>query len=86
MNSEIREIDEGREDEESTREPEYSFDLSQIDKTSRITEIRQEGNYLVGLTENGIRFRQHIPSGKMLVKKSGGFVLENIEVREAAHS
>lgn len=65
--------------EEPTPEIE-EFDVDSIPTTDKLLSVHQEGNYLVGLTEFGVRFRQRIPQGKMLNKKDGRYVLENVTV------
>ncbi|MBK6562047.1 hypothetical protein [Candidatus Amarobacter glycogenicus] len=57
--------------------PEYTFDIDKMGITNKLTDLRQEGNYLIGLTEAGIRFRQHIPVGKALTKEGDKFVLKD---------
>jgi hypothetical protein len=59
--------------------PEYSFDMSQMEK-SEIQDLHQEGNYLVGTTNMGLEFRQHIPANKILNKKDGHWVLEDMQL------
>lgn len=49
--------------------PEYEFDIDAMPLTNHIVDLHQEGNWLVGLTANGIKFRQHIPQGKILTKE-----------------
>lgn len=60
--------------------PEYSFDFSKMEITNNIVELYQEGNFLFGVTDKGVRFRQHIPAGKILSKKGGSWTLQNMEV------
>jgi hypothetical protein len=66
-----------------TEEQEYTFDLDTIEP-AQIAELHQEGNYLVGLTDKGIKFRQHIPQGKILNKINGEYCLQDMIVREVA--
>jgi len=63
-------------------EPEIKLDdLTQLDDTASLVSLHQEGNFLVGLTDKGVRFRQHIPQGKILNKnKEGNWVLQQLEV------
>lgn len=60
---------------------EQSFNIDTVELTKNIVELHQEGNFLVGLTDKGVRFRQHIPAGKILNKKEGEYVLEDMTVR-----
>lgn len=60
--------------------PEYEFDIDAMPLTKTIVDLRQEGNWLIGLTEHGVKFRQHIPQGKRLNKKGDRFVLEDMVV------
>lgn len=60
--------------------PDYTFDIDAMELTNNIVDMRQEGNWLVGVTEHGIKFRQHIPQGKRLNKKGGKFVLEDMVI------
>jgi len=52
--------------------PEYEFDIDSMPILNKLQSLHQDGNYLVGLTEGGTRFRQRIPSDKMLVKNEKG--------------
>lgn len=61
--------------------PDYEFDIDAMPLTKNIVDLYQEGNWLVGVTEHGIKFRQHIPQGKRLNKKGDKFVLENMVVK-----
>lgn len=57
-------------------EPEViEFDIDKMPTTKNLQELHQEGNFLVGLTDLGIRFRQRIPQGKLLTKEGGEFKL-----------
>lgn len=58
----------------------HEFDIDKMPLTKNIVDMHQEGNWLVGLTENGIKFRQHIPQGKRLNKRGDAFVLEDMVV------
>lgn len=53
-------------------EPHYKFDFDTMPVMSGLAELHQDGNFLVGLTEGGTRFRQRIPSDKMLSKNAEG--------------
>lgn len=56
---------------------EHEFDIDAMPLTKNIIDLHQEGNWLVGITEHGIRFRQHIKPGKVLNKRGDKFVLED---------
>lgn len=59
--------------------PEYSFDVSKMETTTELASLRQEGNFLVGVTEKGVSFRQRIPVGKILNKDEGGnWILQDV--------
>lgn len=47
---------------------------------ANIAEMSQQGNYLIGTTDKGVKFRQHIPQGKILNKVDGKFVLEDRKI------
>jgi len=66
--------------EELETSPDYQFDISNLPTTNKIVEAHQEGNWLIGVTDLGIRFRHHIPQGKRLNKKGDSFVLEDMVV------
>lgn len=56
-------------------------DLAQLDDTASLVSLHQEGNFLVGVTDKGVTFRQHIPVGKVLNKDmKGHWILETPEV------
>ena len=65
--------------EEQKTTTEYEFDFDSIPQ-AHIKELHQEGNWLHGLTDTGIRFSQHIKQGKRLNKKGDRFVIEDVEV------
>lgn len=67
-------------EEETQVKPEYSFDIDSLPLTNKIVEAHQEGNWLVAVSENGIRFRQHIPQGKRLNKKGDTYTLEDMVI------
>lgn len=58
---------------------EYEIDFDTLPQAN-IAEMHQEGNYLHGLTDTGIRFRQHIKQGKRLNKKGDRYVIEDMEI------
>lgn len=67
---------------EEPRTPEYTFDIDKMDLSARLADLHQEGNYLVGQTDKGIRFRQHIPQGKILNKVNDKYVLEDMGIAQ----
>lgn len=58
----------------------HTFNIDQVPVTKNLLEVRQEGNYLVGVSETGVRFRQHIPANKLLNKVDGRFVLQDRKI------
>lgn len=56
-------------------------DIDSLELTTNILDMHQEGNFLVGYTDKGVRFRQHIPVGKLLNKIDGRFVLQDVVQR-----
>ena len=52
--------------------PSYEFDFDSMPIMNKLIEAHQDGNYLVGLTEGGTRFRQRLPLDKMLSKNEKG--------------
>lgn len=71
-------------EEEVEQQPEYQFDITKMELTTNIVELRQEGNFLIGILENGVKFRQHVPNGKILNKVNGKFVLQEMEIVQEA--
>ena len=59
-------------EESADGKPEYEFDFNSMPIMSKLANLHQDGNYLVGVTEGGTRFRQRIPSDKMLTKNAKG--------------
>lgn len=49
-----------------------TFDIDSMPLTTNLISAIQEGNFLVGVTDTGVRFRQRIPQGKMLSKNEKG--------------
>lgn len=69
--------------EDKAPEPDYSFDIDRMDIASTLLNAHQEGNFIVGQTDKGVRFKQRIPAGKMLNKdEKGDWILQDL--REAA--
>lgn len=66
--------------EPTEKSPEYTFDFNSMETTSEIAEMHQEGNYLIGTTVLGVKFNHRIPQGKILNKKGGRFILEDVVV------
>lgn len=52
--------------------------LSQLQADGKLAQVHQEGNYLVGITDKGVRFRQGIQPGKMLVKEGDQFKIVDL--------
>lgn len=59
-------------EEKIETKPDYEFDFDSMPILDKLTHLYQDGNYLVGITEGGTRFRQRIPSDKMLSKNEKG--------------
>lgn len=53
--------------------PAYQVDVNSLDTSAEIASLHQEGNFLIGVTNKGVKFRQHIPQGKMLIKEGDQF-------------
>lgn len=58
----------------------FEFDLTKIEP-SKLIDLYQEGNYLVGKTNQGITFKQHIPNNKILNKVNGKYILQDMVIR-----
>ena len=67
-------------EEEVEDKPDYTFDFSEMETTANISEVRQEGNFLIGVTDKGVRFRQRIPQGKILNKVDDKYVLQDMVI------
>lgn len=67
------------EEVETSDTKDYELDMTTL-PAAHIVDMHQEGNWIHGLTDTGIRFRQHIKPGKRLNKKGGKFVIEDVEV------
>lgn len=66
-------------DEDQPVKPDYEYNIDELPVTTKIVEARQEGNYMIAVTENGIRFKHRIPPHKMLNKNAKGeWILENL--------
>lgn len=52
--------------------PNYEFNFDSMPVNNKLLSLHQEGNYVVGVTEAGVRFKQHIPVDKMLSKNEKG--------------
>ncbi len=64
-----------KQENNTDQKEEYTFDIDKMPTTNKLQQLRQAGNFLVGLTDLGVRFRQHIPAGKLLIKEGGEFKL-----------
>jgi hypothetical protein len=60
--------------------PEHTFDIDAMELSAEIVDAIQLGNYLHCTTDKGLKFRQHVRQGKVLNKRDGRFVLENVVV------
>ena len=67
--------------QEENNTPESTFDIDAMPVTKNLQELHQEGNYLIGLTDLGVRFRQRIPADKILTKEGGEFRLKTRVVK-----
>jgi len=59
---------------------EATFDINSIE-ASQLVSAHQDGNYLVGVTDKGITFRQRLPVDKILNQVGGKWVLEDKRMR-----
>lgn len=59
---------------------EHTVNVDEIETTDNITSLTQQGNFLIGITDKGVRFRQHIPQGKILNKIDGKWILQNMNI------
>lgn len=62
---------------EEQPEPIYTFDIDKMQVTTKLNSLHQEGNYLVGVTESGVKFRQSVGPGKELYKEGDHFRLRD---------
>lgn len=62
------------------KQAEYTFDIDQMQTTTELSEVHQEGNFLVAVSRTGVKFRQRIPQGKILVKEEGKYRLVDMTV------
>lgn len=52
--------------------------------TNKLKGLHQEGNYLVGVTELGVRFKQHIPADKILTQdEKGNYKLQSVVIQDS---
>lgn len=58
-------------------QPEHTTNLDALPVTKNLIDVHQEGNYLVAMTELGVRFRQRIPVNKILTKEGDNFRLKD---------
>lgn len=63
-----------------TQRTDHTFDIDKMDISAKLQKVHQEGNYLVGLTDKGIQFRQHIPQGKILYQEGGKYKIKDMEI------
>lgn len=71
---------------ENNEPEEQTFDIDAMPVTNQLQDLHQEGNFLVGLTDLGVRFRQRIPADKILTKEGGEFKLKTREVAQGSHT
>lgn len=62
---------------EEAVEPDHSFDIDAMQITNKLASVHQEGNYLVGVTEFGVKFRQRLPANKIIDKKGDRWILKD---------
>ena len=65
-------------EKELTETPEHTFDISAMPLTNKLVDVHQDGNFLVGTTEHGVKFRQRIPANKILVKVGEEYKLQDM--------
>jgi hypothetical protein len=58
-------------------ENEYEVNIAEL-PVAKLMKLTQEGNYLIGVTDNGVKFSQRIPQGKILDKVNDKWVLRDI--------
>lgn len=66
--------------EEVEVEPLATFDLDSVQLEDKLQSVHQEGNYLVGVTPSGVRFRHRIPAGKILTEVNGKLKIVDMRV------
>jgi hypothetical protein len=66
--------------DDTTDTLESTFDIDMMPTDAKIIKLHQEGNYLIGLTDKGIKFNQRIPQGKRLNKIDDKYVLQDVGV------
>lgn len=59
---------------------EQEFDIDSMTLDAKIADLHQEGNWIIGVTDKGVRFSQRIKQGKRLNKIGGKFVIEDVVV------
>ena len=60
--------------------PEHTIDLTAIPLATKLVDVHQDGNFLVGTTEHGVKFRQRIPANKILNKVDGEYKLQDMRI------
>lgn len=66
---------------EVEQQPDYQVNVDDLPLTNRLQRVHQEGNFVVGVSETGVRFRQRIPQGKMLVQEDGKFKFVDVDIK-----
>lgn len=67
-------------EDQEQQKPEYEFDINAMQLTNKLNDVHQEGNFLVGVTETGVRFRQRIKPGQILKQINGELKLVPLEI------
>lgn len=62
---------------EEVEQPDHSFDIDAMRITNKLIDVKQEGNFLVAVTEYGVRFRQRLPANKIIDKKGDRWILKD---------
>jgi hypothetical protein len=72
-------------EEEKPKVPEVQeVDTDAFPMTNKLKNLHQEGNYLVGVTELGVRFKQHIPVDKILTQdEKGNYKLQSVVIQDS---
>jgi hypothetical protein len=61
-------------------QPLATFDLDSIALEDKLDQVHQEGNYLVGVTPNGVRFRHRLKPDQMLAEVDGKMKIVKMRV------
>lgn len=66
--------------DETSDKVESTFNIDDMATDAKILKLHQEGNYLIGVTDKGVRFNQRIPQGKRLNKIDDKYILQDVEI------